>query len=101
MAYPEIASHLVVEKNILTLIQVRILLQTSRDALHPVGQVKLTQIFARFFSGFSNRSLTLQSDPRVIESVVGSAPVEHLHEISNMFDILLTHQDKLENYNRS
>ena len=52
MAYPEIASHLVVEKNILTLIQVRILLQTSRDALHPVWQVKLTQIFARFFLDF-------------------------------------------------
>ena len=43
-----------------------------------VVELKLTQIFpALFFVDFSPRPLTFAADHRVVESVVGSAPLEH------------------------
>ena len=67
------------EKNTLTSIQVGILLQTTSDALHPAGMVEPTQIFISFFLDFRPRPQTFLIGPRVVESVVGLAPVEHPH----------------------
>ena len=56
--------------------QVRMLIQTSRDVLHPVMEVGLT-------FHFPVQKLppppTLVTDPRVVESVVRLAPMEQPH----------------------
>ena len=70
-------SYLVVEKSIPAPNLVRVLLLISRDTVHPVGEIKLTQILGTLFSEFCPQSLSFASNPRVIQWVIGSTPVEH------------------------
>ena len=67
------------EKIIPTPSQVKILIETSQDVLCPVGEMKLTQYFSRFFQDLHPLSRTFATDPRVIESDIGLVPVELPH----------------------
>ena len=67
-----IVPYLIVEKIILIQSQVGIFIPTSQDVLHRVSEMK----HFCFFLGFGPQSLTFATDPRVVESVIGSAPVE-------------------------
>ena len=56
--------------------------ETSPDALCHVGEVKLTNFLCTFFLDFCPWSLTLQTNSRVVESIVRLAPMENPHKPS-------------------
>ena len=60
-----------------------VLIQTSRDILYPVGEMKLTQHFCVLVSGFASPiPYFFATDPEVVESLIGSVPVEHRYKHS-------------------
>ena len=71
-----VLSRLVMEKMIPTPSQVKILIQTSQHVLCPIE----SSIFVCFFSGFYPKFNEICNQPRVIESVTRSVPVEQLHK---------------------
>ena len=63
---------------------VGIWIQTSRDVLYILlGRCNQQIIFAHFFVVFVPDYTTIATDPRVVELVCVSFPVEHPHEGQN------------------
>ena len=83
------------EKIIPTPSHVGILILTSWDVLCPVGEIKPTQHFCALFSRFV--FLTFATNPRVVESFIGLAPMEQPHKQNGHTRIFLVFSKKADN----
>ena len=66
-------------ENIRTPNEVGICTETSQDALHPIWEVKVINIFARSYMDFCPSSPTLTTNHRVSKGLLRSTPVVQPH----------------------